>query len=79
MEERGLVERRHDREDRRVVLVAATEAGKGVFRTMGEERRNQLRVLLDRLTDDELAALRTGLRAIRAARESLHAEHEASG
>ncbi|HEV7811037.1 MAG TPA: MarR family winged helix-turn-helix transcriptional regulator, partial [Candidatus Limnocylindrales bacterium] len=42
MEERGLVERRHDREDRRVVLVAATEAGKGVFRTMGEERRNQL-------------------------------------
>jgi DNA-binding MarR family transcriptional regulator len=77
MEERGLVERRHDREDRRVVLVAATDAGKGVFRTMGEERRTQLRALLGRLSDDELEALRTGLRAIRAARESLHAEHEA--
>jgi DNA-binding MarR family transcriptional regulator len=78
MEERHLVERQHDRDDRRVVLVIPTEAGLAVFRTMTEQRREKLRDLLGRLSDDELAALRTGLRAVRAARESLHAEAEAS-
>jgi DNA-binding MarR family transcriptional regulator len=74
MEERHLVERQHDREDRRVVLVVPTEAGLSVFRTMNEQRRDRLRLLLGRLTDDELEGLRTGLRAIRVAREALHAE-----
>jgi DNA-binding MarR family transcriptional regulator len=79
MEERNLVERQHDREDRRVVLVIPTEAGLAVFRTMTEQRRDRLRMLLGRLSDEELEALRTGLRAIRVARESLHAELEAAG
>jgi DNA-binding MarR family transcriptional regulator len=78
MEERNLVERQHDREDRRVVLVIPTETGLAVFRTMTEQRRDRLRALLGRLSDDELEALRTGLRAIRVARDSLHAEHEAA-
>jgi DNA-binding MarR family transcriptional regulator len=78
MEERNLVERQHDREDRRVVLVIPTETGLAVFRTMTEQRRDRLRMLLARLTDDELEALRTGLRAVRVARESLHAEHDAA-
>jgi DNA-binding MarR family transcriptional regulator len=78
MEDRHLVERQHDRDDRRVVLVIPTETGLAVFRTMTEQRREKLRNLLARLTDDELAALRTGLRAVRAARESLHAEAETS-
>ena len=76
MEERQLVERQHDRDDRRVVLVIPTEAGLAVFRTMTEQRRDRLEMLLSRLSDDELEALRTGLRAVRTAREALYAEHE---
>ena len=79
MEERGLVERSHGETDRRVVLVRATEAGTAIFRDMTEERRTKLRLLLGRLADDELAALLTGLRAMRAAREALHAEMAARG
>ena len=79
MEERNLVERQHDHEDRRVVLVVPTETGLAVFRTMTEQRREKLRDLLGRLSDDELTALRTGLRAVRAAREALHAEAESPG
>ena len=79
MEERHLVERQHDRDDRRVVLVVPTEAGTAVFRTMAEQRRERLTALLGRLTDDELAAFLVGLRAVRAAREALHAELEARG
>jgi DNA-binding MarR family transcriptional regulator len=78
MEERNIVERHHDDADRRVVLVVPTEAGIAVFRTMTEERRDRLVALLNELSDDELAALRTGLAAIRRAREQLHAEHEAA-
>ena len=79
MEERDLVERQHDQEDRRVVLVVPTEAGTAVFRTMAEQRRERLTALLARLTDDELAAFLIGLRAVRTAREALHAELEARG
>ena len=79
MEERGLVERSHGETDRRVVLVRATETGTAIFRDMTEERRTKLGLLLGRLADDELAALLTGLRAMRAAREALHAEMAARG
>ena len=75
MEERGLVERRHGEADRRVVLVQATATGTAVFRDLGEERRKGLRALLGRLTDDELAALLTGMRAMRTAREAALREH----
>jgi DNA-binding MarR family transcriptional regulator len=74
MEERSLVERQHDREDRRVVLVVPTETGIAVFRTMAEQRRERLAALLERLTDAELEALLIGLRAVRTAREALYAE-----
>ncbi|HEY7132813.1 MAG TPA: MarR family transcriptional regulator [Candidatus Limnocylindrales bacterium] len=72
MEERELVERQHDAEDRRVVLVIPTETGLAVFRDMMEQRREHLTGLLMRLDDDELQAFLTGLRAVRAAREELH-------
>ena len=78
MEERSLVERRHDREDRRVVLVVPTETGIAVFRTMTELRRDRLKAMLAKLTDDELTALKTGLRAVHRAREALHAEGAAA-
>ncbi len=74
MEERGLVERRHDQEDRRVVLVVPTDAGKAVFRDMMTQRREHLTRLLEHLTDEELRAFQTGLRAVGAAREAVHAE-----
>jgi DNA-binding MarR family transcriptional regulator len=71
MEDRGLVERRHDENDRRVVVVSPTEAGVAVFRDMMEHRRQRLMGLLGRLTDDELQAFLVGLRAMRNARLSM--------
>ena len=79
MEERGLVVRSHGEADRRVVLVSPTETGIAIFRDMTEHRRQKLTALFGRLTDDELASLLTGLRAMRNARLALHAEKQASG
>ena len=77
MEERGLVERRHSSTDRRVVQVHPTETGNAVFQELNDTRRARLGELLGRLADDELAALLTGLRAMRSARSVLHAEQAA--
>jgi DNA-binding MarR family transcriptional regulator len=74
MEERSLVERRHDREDRRVVLVIPTETGLAVFRDMMEQRREHLANVLGTLGDEELAGFLRGLRALRAARMTMHGE-----
>jgi DNA-binding MarR family transcriptional regulator len=79
MEERGLVERTHGETDRRVVLVRPTEAGIAIFRDMTEQRRRSLADLFTRLTDDELTALLTGLRAMHAARLALHVAKMQSG
>jgi DNA-binding MarR family transcriptional regulator len=79
MEERELVERSHGEIDRRVVLVQATAAGKAIFRDMTEHRRQHLAAVFARLTDEELAALLTGIRAMHAARLALHAETLESG
>lgn len=68
MEQRGLVERRHDGSDRRVVLVHPTEAGLAVFNDLAEMRRAGLVNILGRLTNDELKALLVGLRAMSRAR-----------
>jgi DNA-binding MarR family transcriptional regulator len=69
MEKRGFVERRHDEEDRRVVLVHMTQAGRDVFTSIEELRREGLGRLLQSLTEDELTGLLKGHRALRAARE----------
>lgn len=71
MEKRGLVERRHGTADRRVVLVHATSAGSTVFSDMGAHRRAMLQQVLAELTEDEMAALLVGMRAIHAARRRL--------
>ena len=78
MEERGLVERRHDQEDRRVVLVQPTEAGVAVFRDMMAARREHLTGVLARLSDTELESFLVGLRAVRAARAAAHEEATAA-
>jgi len=68
MEKRGLVERRREDKDRRVVLVYPTEGGRDVFREIDRQRREGLTNVLGRLSDDELAGLLTGHRALRNAR-----------
>ena len=68
MEKRGLVERRHEGRDRRVVLVYPTEAGRDVFREIDERRRVGLGRLLERLSAEELEGLLKGHRALRHAR-----------
>ena len=66
MEKRGLVERRHDTADRRVVLVGLTDEGRNVFSKMVEHRRQLLVRVLAELSADEVAALLTGMRAVQA-------------
>jgi DNA-binding MarR family transcriptional regulator len=79
MEQRGLVERRHAEDDRRLVLVHATKSGVAIFRNLEEHRRLRLRAVLGKLTNEERSSLLIGLRAIRAARGAVHAEDEAAG
>lgn len=74
LEERRLVERRHDEADRRVVLVHPTRLGAEVFARLQRRRQRRLRKLLDRLTPDELAAFLVGLRAVRRARANAEPE-----
>jgi DNA-binding MarR family transcriptional regulator len=73
MEKRGLVERRHGTQDRRKVLVHPTQAGTQVFRDMAEHRRVVLARVLDELSEEEMAALLVGMRAIHAARRRVFA------
>ena len=68
MEKRGLVERIHDTDDRRVVLVHATDAGRQVFTDMAAHQRQGLSKILGELTAEEIAGLLIGMRAIHAAR-----------
>ena len=68
MEKRGLVERRHGTEDRRVVLVHPTAAGATIFTDIAAHRRGMLQQVLAELTEDEMASLLVGMRAIHAAR-----------
>jgi DNA-binding MarR family transcriptional regulator len=74
MEQRGLVERGQQPDDRRVVLVRPTPAGLAVFRDLDGHRRAGITRILEKLTDDELAAFRKGLRAMSAARAAVDAE-----
>jgi MarR family 2-MHQ and catechol resistance regulon transcriptional repressor len=73
MEKRGLIERRHSADDRRVVLVYPTDAGAKVFSDMASHRRGMLSSVFAELTDEEMAALLVGMRAIHVARERLRA------
>ena len=71
MEERGVVRRRHDDADRRVVRVEVTKAGLKVSSDMEKHRNQRLRKVLDGLTDEELASFLLGLRALGASRARL--------
>lgn len=71
MEKRGLVERQHDVEDRRVILVRPTDAGRQVFTEIGETRRIGLGKMLEQLTDEEVEGLLHGHRALRKVRREM--------
>ena len=71
MEKRGLVERRHGTTDRRIVLVHPTAAGAMVFSDIAAHRREMLQRVLVELTEEEMAALLIGMRAVGAARRRL--------
>lgn len=77
MEQHGFVERGQQSDDRRVVLVLPTPAGLAVFSDLDEHRRASITRILERLSDDELAAFLKGLRAMSAARAAVAAEAEA--
>ena len=74
MEARGLVERRREPDDRRVIVVHRTDAGDAVFGEMAAERRKHLEALFDRMTDKELESFLVGLRALRRARSEAMAD-----
>ena len=78
LEQRGLVERRRDSTDRRVILVHPTAAGEAVFTDLAKHRREGLVRLLAQLTDAELAASLIGFRAMKRARAVLVAERKAA-
>jgi DNA-binding MarR family transcriptional regulator len=77
MEKRGLVERRHDLEDRRVVLVHPAPGGRQLFADIDDRRRHGLAKLLDTMTDADLEGLLRGHRALRAARVAYAKTQEA--
>jgi len=79
MEQRGLVERQRDDEDRRVVRVAITDQGLQLVASMANERREHLARMLGEITDDEIEAFLTGARAMRRARERFHAAAHTQG
>ena len=71
MEARGLVERRREPDDRRVIVVHRTDAGDAVFGEMAAERRKHLEMLFERMTDEELESFLVGLRALRRVRSEM--------
>lgn len=71
MERRGVVERRHGVEDRRIVLVHLTDAGHKVFDEIEAHRREALSRTIAMLADHEVQAMLVGVRAMRAARERI--------
>lgn len=79
MEQRLLVERVRDVEDRRVIRVRLTGDGRDVLGGLLAERRVALGELLDELSDDELEGLLRGARAVRRARERRQAAGRETG
>ena len=76
VEERGLVERMHDTEDRRLVLVRLTDEGLAELRELQAVRRQRLRTAIKRLTEPEQVALLASIRSLRSALSHLNAQGE---
>lgn len=72
MEERGLVERVRDADDRRVVLVRLTDTGAGELSELQATRRRRMAAALARLSEAEQGRLLSAIRSLRSAFEHLH-------
>jgi DNA-binding MarR family transcriptional regulator len=64
LEERGLAARVRDEEDRRRILVTATEAGDELAARLRQGREEQVQQWLGQLSDDELRGLLLGFRGL---------------
>ncbi len=78
MEQRGLVERRREDDDRRVIRVQLAPEGRELLASVSAERRHKLGYLLSELSDDELDGFLRGARALRRARDR-YLERAAAG
>src|SRR5882757_11078895 len=65
LEDLGLAERRRDPGDGRVVLVAITRAGKQYLRSMRRAGASVFTALIDKLAEEDVAALIAALPALR--------------
>jgi len=74
MEERGLVERFRDTEDRRVVLVRLTEGGFAELRDLQAARRERLGTAIQHMTEAEQLGLLASIRSLRTAFERISQE-----
>ncbi len=75
MEERGLVERTRVSDDRRVVLVRLTPAGRDILAEIQILKQDLMNAILERLDERQLIRLQAGLRDFRDAVRSEEAEH----
>jgi DNA-binding MarR family transcriptional regulator len=78
MEERGLVERQHDTEDRRVVTIRLSEGGASEIRELQLSRRERMATALSHLTDPERVQLLASVRALRAAFNRVNSQGDAA-
>jgi DNA-binding MarR family transcriptional regulator len=69
LEDSGMVERRSDPTDKRVALVAVTETGTSYVRSRRRAGADAFVQLIDKLTDDEVAALIAAIPALEHLRE----------
>ncbi len=72
--EHGMVQRRHDPRDRRVVLVDYVPGMQDIAREMMEGRRRKIEQALGSLTDEEVRAFLKGLKLLVEGFEEAHEE-----
>lgn len=78
LEERGLVEREHALDDRRVVLARATDAARSLLDDLESDRLERLTNLIGVMTPEERETVHRSVAAFRAAQERLADTHPAN-
>lgn len=69
--EQGLVHRQGHPDDRRALALSLTEKGKSLLSNLRERRTGRMQEILDKLGEQELGYLATGLRALISAAEDI--------
>ena len=76
LEERGVVTRVHDQDDRRMVLASLTPAGTEMLKQVEETRLAHMRQLVEALTAEEQASVLIALRTLTTAHGRMHGTGE---